>query len=173
MSHLSLSYTLMQTRITTEILYSSAFWEKYFILVALLDWKPNSLASAHHKSQHFNFYTSYQEILTSSSSSFSSIFASLLALSRTAANVLSPSIAATPGSGGNPKKERNTEGKSCIRPMFCPPYFLLSAKLSLSKYLLSTVFQNSAYLDWGQGHKALLDQVWVVGLRSDLSDTKA
>lgn len=53
--------------------------------------------------------------------------------------------------------------------MFCLPYFFFSVQLFLSKYLLSNVFQNSVQLDWGWSHKALLAKVWVVRLRSDLS----
>lgn len=53
--------------------------------------------------------------------------------------------------------------------MFCLPYFFFSVQLFLSKYLLSNVFQNSVQLDWGRSHKALLDKVWAVHLRSDLS----
>lgn len=106
-SSLCLPYTTKQTEITTEILYSSDFGEMYFTSVPL---PGNPVASSLHATRcQLNFYTSYQETLTSSSSSFSSMFASLLALSRTAAIVLPPSVAATPGRGGNPVKERNTE----------------------------------------------------------------
>jgi len=73
--------------------------------------------------------------------------ASLLALSRTAAIVLSPSAAATPGRGGNPEEERNIEvelHKTYVLSSICLLFRkAISIQVSIIYYLMYFRIQHN------------------------------